>query len=279
MIPRSNLYKLLRRLHWLRARDPIDENVRGWNWDKPPLRPRAYLGLGVSEIASRYCETMRDIWLRRVENIQPKITEPMRRGLVIHQVIHLAIQDVLRELINGKTPWDAYEYLCTRAHKKLRNLNIHEKWALNLYKMIIMKWLSESSNGSIPLLLTEHIVDGSQLGLSRYLRIDALAEGGVVIEFKYGSWRDHYRAVLAGYALALESYIETPIDYGLIILINDLDSKIPTIRIEPIYIDTDARMDFIEYRDEAIDMLISGNEPPKSSTCSPNCPFREVCTD
>ena len=39
MVTRNLILKQLRRLHWFASRDPVEDELRGWNWDKPPLRP------------------------------------------------------------------------------------------------------------------------------------------------------------------------------------------------------------------------------------------------
>jgi CRISPR-associated protein Csa1 len=45
----------------------VAEELRGWNWNIPPLAPVYDLRMAVYEIAGKYCDTGRDIFLRRVE--------------------------------------------------------------------------------------------------------------------------------------------------------------------------------------------------------------------
>ena len=77
MILRRVMFRSIRRLYELARADPVDPELRGWSWDRLPLKPRAYLNLGVSEIASKYCETRRDIWLRRKTGARAEPTEPI----------------------------------------------------------------------------------------------------------------------------------------------------------------------------------------------------------
>jgi len=110
MVSRWALFKSLRSLHRLREQDPVEEELRGWNWDRPPLRPRAYLGLGVSEVAYRYCETRRDVFLKRM-GVAGERTQPLVNGGLVHSVLEAAASDVKRELALGASGWEAYERL------------------------------------------------------------------------------------------------------------------------------------------------------------------------
>lgn len=44
----------------------VAEELRGWNWDKPPLAPIYEGRLGVEEVASELCASGHDLYLRRV---------------------------------------------------------------------------------------------------------------------------------------------------------------------------------------------------------------------
>ena len=99
--------------------------------------------------------------------------------------------------------------------------------------------------------------------------------GSIVIELKYGNGRDEYPVALAGYAMALESSLEIPVDFGLLITINSLDDPKPSIK--PYYLSNAYRQQFIESRDEVIDILLSQQKPPKPSQCPSTCPFKEFC--
>ena len=270
---RSQLYKSLRILHRLRSQDPVEEEFRGWNWDKPPLRPRGYFGLGVSEVAYRYCPTRRDFYLRRM-GVRGTVTEPLYNGTLVHMVFNIAAEDVRRGLVLGKRGWEVYEEASSNAVERLKKAGIDvdsRPWLLRLYKMLVLDWSAEEWYT----LFTEYKVDGSVLGLSRNLRADGLAEGGLVLEVKFGRPANFHKLALAGYALALEASLETAFDYGVLVY----ESNNGDVRVdwEPVYISTSLRKEFIEARDELIDMLINDIEPPKASSCPSSCPFKEVC--
>ncbi len=285
MIGRVDVLRGLRRLHWFRDRDPVEEELRGWEWDRPPVRPRAYLGLGVSEVAYRYCSTLRNVWLRRNRRVQGSAKGPVLLGALLHGVFHAAAEDARRMLVLGRSGWEAYEALASRARRRVRGLGCREEWCVRLYKHLVLGWCAEASRaealmggGGVSWLpwLTEYRVDGSVLGLSSQLRVDALGEAGVVVELKYGRPGDRHRVGLAGYALALEASLEAPVDYGLLIYVDRLMDPTPRIKLEPVYISGSLRREFLVARDEAIDVVL-GPEPPKPSSCPEHCPFREVC--
>jgi len=258
----------------LREQDPIDDELRGWNWDKPPLRPRAYFGLGVSEVAYRYCETRRDVFLRRMGVVGER-TQPLVEGSLVHSAIEAAASDVRRELALGASGWEAYERLASGVTKRLTGLGVNveqQSWLLDFYKRLTLAWCAEEWAPAF----TEYRVDGWSLGLSRNLRVDGLAEGGVVIEAKYGKPHHFHKLALAGYALALEAHLDVPFEYGILLYVANGSGR-ASVSWEPVYISAGLRKEFIEERDTLIDLLISGREPPRAANCPESCPYRGVC--
>ena len=284
MFGRLDLVRGLRRLHWFRSRDPVEDELRGWSWERPPVRPRGYLGLGVSEVAYRYCPTRRDLWLRRVKGVVGEARGPVLKGRLVHEVFHMAARDSRRMLALGVSGWEAYERLAARAWRRVREA-CSEDWCIRLYKHLVLTWTSEAARAeaimggegvmSLP-WLTEFRIDGSMLGLSNQLRVDALGEASVIVEIKYGRQGDFHKVGLAGYALAFEASLEVPVDYGVLIYVDKVEARTPRVRVEPVYISPALRREFLISRDEAID-IISGPEPQLPPSCPTYCPYREVC--
>jgi CRISPR-associated protein Csa1 len=274
MVSRWALFKSLRSLHRLREQDPVEEELRGWNWDRPPLRPRAYLSLGVSEVAYRYCATRRDVFLKRM-GVAGERTQPLVNGGLVHSVLEAAASDVKRELALGASGWEAYERLASGAAGRLARLGVdveQQPWLLDLYKRLALAWCAEEWAPAF----TEYRVDGWPLGLSRNLRVDGLAEGGVVIEAKYGKPQHFHKLALAGYALALEAHLDVPFEYGILLYVSNGSGR-ASVSWEPVYISAGLRREFVEERDAVIDLLTSGREPPKAASCPESCPYRGVC--
>ncbi len=265
-----SLVRSIRRLHSYRAAKPVDESLRGWNHHTPPLKPRAYLELSIADVAYRFCPTKRDLWLRRKEGIHAEPNEAMKRGSLIHTIFHETSREVAKLVLSGYSPWDAYEVAYRRCLRSVERCELSER----LCKEFAFMWSTLAAELGSPIAVTEFIVDGTPLGLSRSLRVDAVFEGSIVVELKYGGYRHDYAVAVTGYALALESYLEIPIDFALVITVNGDGTR---VRVEPIYVDDTLRQEFIEARDEAIDILLSDVEPPKAPQCPSTCPYRRYC--
>ena len=181
----------------------------------------------------------------------------------------------------GLPPWEAYY----RVYGWSYRLGL-PGWAVELYRSLALSWAGESAAsmllyggegvGWLP-WLSEYRVDGSLLGLSSRLRVDAVDGAGVVVEVKYGRPSRRHAVGLAGYALALESEHEVPYDYGIIVRVSGVPGGRPSLRVEPVFIGGKLRREFLERRDDAVDVLLSGSEPPRPARCPETCVFYSVC--
>ena len=289
MLTRLEIIRGLKKLHTIRARDPVPEELRGWSHNTPPVKPRAYLGLGVGEIAYRYCETKRDLYLRRVLGIKGDSGKaPLVNGAAIHKIFSEASRGVRKLALLGKPGPEIYEELSKEA-PRIASTTCPEDLRITcekIYRYLALMWSAEIAKariaygsqdaaGLIP-WITELRVDGTLVGLSDRLSVDAIAEASIVIEIKTGQKKNFHKLALAGYALALESSLETPIDYGVLIYINPVGEE-PEITLESHYISPDTRKEFIDARDEAIDMILSSKDPGIARNCPETCPFLEIC--
>ena len=291
VIVQPYLGRILRRLHYRAARDPVDDAYRGWNWDRPPVRPRGLFGLSMADVVYRYCPVRRDVYLRRVLGLRGRESRAMVIGRIIHSVFHAASSVFLEASTRYTDPVSIYEYMVQTARRRLEAMGVGDGdlgWALRLYRRLALAYTGSAAMrmtwhpGSRPVegffWLTERHVDGSVLGLSQNLRVDAYGDG-VVVEIKYGKYHDFQRLSLAGYALALEAENETPVDYGLLVHVNGVPEGEPSIRVWGFHIDTLMRQRFLETRDEVIDMIMSDREPrkPPKNQCPEACPFYHIC--
>lgn len=281
-LPTHVILKELRKLHLRRFQEPVDEELRGWNWDKPPIRPRAYLGLSVID-AAPYCPTRRDVWLRRAVKVPPELNEQLKVGLTIHEIIHATLKCLRKYVLTTQHPWTTYEDVLEEVMKAVNIPEGMNGWGTQLIKYMIIQTLAEASwnvvgEGATPWLpwISEVRVDGSSLGLSKNLRIDALTGSNILVDFKMGKPCENHKLMVTAYAMALEANLEVPIDYGIIIYVNGVNDSL-NIKSEPIYVTSELRKDFIDSRDEVVDMLLSDREPPKAQACIPSCPYRNQC--
>ncbi|WP_016732173.1 type I-A CRISPR-associated protein Cas4/Csa1 [Saccharolobus islandicus] len=276
---RSQIIRQLRRLHSYRASDPIEEELRGWNYHMPPIKPRRYLGLSMSDVAYKYCETKRDVYLRKVLKVQGEQRTPLILGQVIHEIVRNVSNEVVKLLSSGYKPWNVLEMLF-RNNKIVRSICSQQfiKYCEEVYKAYALDLLSDFSDSTsfIP-VISEFKVDGSPLGLSSRLSVDAIMQLSLVVEMKVGNVQEFHKLALAGYAMALESALELPIDFGALIYVNGITANSPEFKVEVFYVSPDMRKEFLDARDEVIDMVSQEKDPGMPVSCSPSCPFLNYC--
>src|SRR5690554_562739 len=78
----------------------IDRDLRGWNWQSPPIEPIYDLKLGVFEVANNYCPTNMDLFLRRVLGVKVSPNKQMVEGSILHNAIMHFITESKRNIYN-----------------------------------------------------------------------------------------------------------------------------------------------------------------------------------
>jgi len=305
----NELNKMLTFLRYMSSKNHgIDESLRGWNWHTPPVEPPTHaINLSVSEISYRYCTTMRDIYLKRVLKIKTNPSSPMLEGKLYHEIIKLVSLSA-KKLIYGdliKTGDELILKLLNKAEEQVNELiqrifkSLEEKDYLTLikkrairlwnyialqiasrYDLLISRYgvYSKDTIAQLSVMyIVERVIDGSRIGLSDKLVVDAFEPGNVLIEFKTGKREDFHKLALAGYALALESETNIPTDYGVLIYIRMNGELYPRIEAKPILIDEELRREFIDLRDQAMAMILNERDPGTPYNCYPLCPYKEYC--
>jgi len=284
----------------------IDDRLRGWNWFESPVRPYSNeLLLPVWEIATSICPTRRDAWIRhKLLKKSIPTTVHQAKGFVVHRIVSSMFLKAKKLVYLGYD--ELRDELVKQAQKDLENelremsksVNFEEKDLRNLEEFCvkIAKWeatrieskvlevkakypfLNEESlvQLSFP-IATETIVDGSLLGLSKYLRADAAwMLGGIIFDVKLGRKEEWHRLQVAGYALAFESVFERPVDIGCTVYVSKVGDGIKVDR--DFYIVSDfLRSEFLEKRDELQMMLLRDVEPDVAEKCPKFCVFRSFC--
>ena len=290
-----------------RARDnQIDERLRGWNWFNSPIRPySSELLLPVWDIACSICPTRRDAWIRyKVLKRSVPTTVHQAKGFIVHKLVssmflkakklvYLGYEDIRNELIRSAEETLKIEISEMKKSIELSDRDVNElkefceqiaKWQATRIESKILEvkakypFLNEESlvQLSFP-MATEVVVDGSLLGLSKYLRADAAwMLGGMIFDIKLGRKEMWHRLQVAGYALAFESVFERPVDIGCTIYVSKIGNSIKIDR--DFYIISDyLRSSFLEKRDELQMMLLKDSEPDVASNCPKYCVFRNYC--
>lgn len=309
-VSRSDLDKRIRlmrrRLHEL----GISDDLRGWSWDRPPVEPPYDdLYVSVSELAGRYCEVLRDIYLRRVLKIPVPFNIKLFDGLVLHRTASEALTYVKKVLYSRgvMSGADLVEELLPKAgevcEKALRaglrlgrpsdeELEASRLKALRLFRFLVIQAgsqldlvLSKFPHAELDSVISQAVppiverrVDGSLIGLSKELAVDVYMPAYAIIDLKTGEIRPFHKYALAGYALALEADEEIEVNYGLIIYLRVRpDRPHVVVRIRSVLIDDAIRKEFLDIRDEAMRIISNGSDPGMPARCPSYCPYWSVC--
>jgi CRISPR-associated protein Csa1 len=228
-------FRLLRREFEGRG---VSEELRGWSFDSPPVEPPSRSVLfSVSELAGRYCESMRDIYLRRVLNVKPPPSVKMARGVVLHAINREVLSIVKRLLFSGgvKCGSELVENLLpmtgsvvdkaiSEAEGLLASFGEDVRVQLRGEASAFFRFLSIQAAARVDQVISkyphsdvdsivsiavppvvERKVDGSLVGLSRELSVDIYTPFNAIADLKTGEVREFHPYAATGYALAIEA--------------------------------------------------------------------------
>lgn len=275
----------------------IDESLRGWNWQNPPLEPIYDIRLGVFEVANNYCPNNRDLYLRRVLNISATPNFQKIEGAILHEVITLFITRAKRELysIDMKDIYqDNFLNLSEENINKLLdyrdNVELKEKirllWNYEKQKVIfrLQEVLSRQPYIGIDSLIyqvlpvvVEHKLNGTFLGLSPHLSTDAVNfSEPMIVDIKFGQKKDFHKLSVTGYALVMEAIHSFPVNIGFLVYPVFKGNRI-LVEKEFVLIDDELRQKFIDIRDEKMRMIYQEDDPGIPDNCYQICPFYKEC--
>jgi len=286
---------VLRRLIPQARANPVHPELRGWNWDQPPLAPIYDVRLGVYEIAGQYCDSGRDVYWRRVGGIQAPPNLLMVEGQVLHAIIARLVLEAKRTIyVHGtdcvavlmalEAP-DLPEWVPEEVGAELRE-KVALLWAFEHRRVVVrvqdvlarQPHIGPDGLAALALpVVVEQKLDGRFLGLSSHLSVDAFVfSEPMIVDIKFGERRDFHRLTTTGYALVVESLYEYPIDLGCIVY--------PTFRDGRVYIERDfhliddeLRQWFIEARDERMRLVAEEIDPGLARQCYETCPYWSTC--
>ncbi|MEM2637077.1 MAG: type I-A CRISPR-associated protein Cas4/Csa1 [Candidatus Korarchaeota archaeon] len=259
----------------------VSEELRGWNWSKPPLRPPIsgeYLPVHI--VASKYCPTDRDLFLSRVVKIPRQQNVPMSQGLAVHQVVEKAF----RSFTQGDNYTEFVSKLSPQ-HKKLWDLCIQQcnAEAIRLKSSQPLMPVHDITLTAVPFLV-ELRLNGSLLGFSEDVVVDAFDYlRHIVYNLKMvvlGKEKWH-RLYPTAYALIIESIYEIPVDVGATVYVEFLRGSEIRVSKDVFFIDDSLRAELIEMRDRKIGLLITKTDPGKPEKPDycilVKCPYLEKC--
>ncbi|MCS6768758.1 MAG: type I-A CRISPR-associated protein Cas4/Csa1 [Candidatus Nitrosocaldus sp.] len=270
----------------------IDEEFRGWHYLDGPLRPPYNVTLPLYIVAGEMVFSSKREYEEYLINSRANPSREMLLGSSLHKAISTVVEEAKMfiyryGLLSGS---DLYHYLTKIRDGKVDELlssigkgraggggGREEDHRTDIRQYVNRLWLYESlqvassvdrvlAQGiesrdvliqkAIPFTL-EYEVDGRRIGLSERLRVDAFGHFMVVFELKTGKRSEHHRLATTGYALALESMLEHPINVGCIVYLSfEQDRTTPLIRREVHAIEESLRRWFIEERDRKMEILV-----------------------
>ncbi len=310
-LPEDVRRRLLRRYRRRSREVIVDDRFRGWAWEIPPVDPPYDYLLTLSELASRYCTSMRDIYLKYVEKKRRPTNTKMIEGGLYHSVIASVIHNAKREMYNLVRPSgnelrrELTEIRDEVIGDMLRNArrpemtdrggiwdedrirrNMEWLWDYEMNNIVaavdrvtsIQPYIGTDAlvHAAIPVVV-EQKLDGRNIGLSGQLSADAFGMEGVVLDMKTGEQRPFHRFATTGYAMVIESIYEYPVDVGCIVYCWFRRPLPPTVEYDVHNIDEPLRQDFLELRDSALRLIYEQRDPGLPEACYTDCPYWYEC--
>ncbi|HUZ78135.1 MAG TPA: type I-A CRISPR-associated protein Cas4/Csa1 [Chloroflexota bacterium] len=292
---------LLRRLLPEARKIQVDRTLRGWHWADidAPARPTYDAPLGVWEVAERYCRSGRDVYVRRVLGQHGEPTREMQEGAALH-AFAAAWVTAAKRLVYSTPPalvmealprlLDADDLDVLPGAMFAADAGLAGKMEVirrfETYRLLagIQEALARQPDigadalaGTVLPVVVEQRVDGRYLGLSAHLAIDAmLIHGPMVLDLKFGPREDFHRLGTTGYALALESVFETPVDLGCVLYVGFRGDSLVIDR-DFHFIDDELRTRFIDERDQKQRLVEEELDPGLPDQCYDRCPHLRFC--
>lgn len=294
--------RLLKGLLPKSRRSEVAEELRGWNWNQPPLEPVYDVPIALYEVAGKYCANGRDVYLHRVMGLKGKPNKAMITGATLHSALadtivtakrliyelgverHSEVLNRLAELgrrveeslPQGLSPDDEAE---VRAKLGMVRDFAAARIGARIREILAKQpYIGEDSLVSLALpVVVEQKLDGSFLGLSTGLSADALTMSEpMMVDLKFGPAESFHRLSTTGYAMVTEAMYEYPINLGCIVYVDFRGDRL-TIRRDLHIIDDELRQWFIEERDAKMRMVNDERDPGVPDGCKNTCPYYETC--
>ncbi|MCL6473339.1 MAG: type I-A CRISPR-associated protein Cas4/Csa1 [Firmicutes bacterium] len=281
----------------------VAEELRGWSWNTPPLEPIYDIKLALYEVANYYCPTARDLYMKRVMGINANPNPAMLFGRALHDLLAKLITEAKRAIyVEGVSrASEALEQMRRPDYSSLDNVSKHltQEELEELKNRVAAVWrhqlnaiitqvdsaLAKQPRIGVDSLVSlaipvsvEQNLDGSFLGLSSHLSTDAYRfYETAILDIKFGEPKDFHRLTTAGYALAMESLYEYPINIGCVVYARFENGR---LLVDKDYhlIDDELRQWFIEARDEKMRMVSEEIDPGMPDECYGDCPYIGHCS-
>ena len=269
----------------------VSEELRGWNWHQPPLKPYFdNVKLPMYHVSSKYCPTNRDVFLHHVEKMPSRPNARMALGKLFHGVVSDGLQVFLRRRDVSFDDWwqkirwqeiperpenvkescaSVWEFIQKMCGAKLAEASTSQPYASELDLLA----------SSVPFLI-EHRISGELLGLSDILSVDCYDYlRAIMFDLKVASVKEEWhRLYPVGYALVFESVHEVPVDVCCIVYLNVENGKI-SLQKDLFFANDELRQWWIEERDRKLEIVAQKKDPgrPERSQCKDYCQYFSMC--
>jgi CRISPR-associated protein Csa1 len=95
----------------------VGEELRGWRWGEPPVAPPPLgVRLSVSDVVGGFCESRRDVYLRRVLRVRVEPNGAVKFGGYIHEVFRRSLVALRRLVEEGVVKgWELLQHFDAEA--------------------------------------------------------------------------------------------------------------------------------------------------------------------
>lgn len=269
----------------------VSNELRGWSWYQPPLKPYySDVYLPMYAVCSRYCPTGRDVYLRNVEKIYPKLGLKVALGKMIHGVVSDCLQAFLQKKpVDFESWWLKIRW--DEISEKPENVKEPSRRVWEFVSKLCEARLAEVSSrqpyasehdvisSALPFLV-EHKISGELLGLSGVLSVDCYDYlRAIMFDLKVAREREEwYRLSPVGYAMVFESVHEVPVDICCVVYVS-IENAHVRITKDLFFASDELRQWWVEERDKKLEIVAEERDPgkPARSQCRESCMFFDVC--
>jgi CRISPR-associated protein Csa1 len=278
-------------------------SIRGWNIDQVKL-PAELSGktLPVNLLASGYCPTNRDVYLKEVLDLPQRPTWPSYKGRLIHKLLleiarstegYIGRTNIIRKV-------DLLRYIRRQGSRIVKNLtsNIRndtrqmslkptsrqkKHFIKGLLKIVRMESeiasclldyliatnldvnLPSEFSRVFPFHMREISLNAMPLGFSPGAKPDFIYKNLVVGEIKTGEVKEFHKLTIAAYALAYEYDEGFPINFGAILNVDFTGKRtVPIYKGTELFVVSDKyRLAFLNKRNKKFEIVVKKEDPGK----------------
>jgi CRISPR-associated protein Csa1 len=241
-------------------------------------------------VASKFCPTDRDVYLRYVLKASGQPTFRIALG----KMIHGAVSDCLLAYLNGKEMtfkewWDTIRWDEIPAKPESVREPAEIVWnyvaqsirARHAELAAVQPYASSRDLfASTAPFLIEHKISGDLLGLSGLLSLDCYDYlHCIMFDLKVDSQpHEWHRLAPVGYALVFESVHEVPVDVCAVVYAQFKDKKL-VVKKDLFFASDELRSWWIQERDRKLEIVAEGRDPgkPEKSQSDVHCMFYREC--